>query len=74
MRIALFPFDHAARPEFTAFSAGFGLEGSTKVRSNFILRTLWLLDGRLPAGTVAVPHDFRLQGAVTWPKFRASLP
>ena len=46
----------------------------TAQRHLCILRTFRLPHGRLPTGTVAVPHDFRLQSAVTWPKFRASLP
>jgi hypothetical protein len=74
MRIAPFPFDHAAWPDSHRFFRRSGLEGRAKVRSKPILRTFWGLGRRLPAGTAAVPHDFRLQSAVTWPKFRASLP
>ena len=69
MGIALFPFDHSARPDSHRFFRRSGLEGRTEARSNPTLRTFRLPDGRLPAGTVAVPHDFRLQGAIIWPKF-----
>ena len=37
------------------------MKGRPKVRSNPILRIFRLPDGRLPAGTIAVLHDFRLQ-------------
>jgi Resolvase, N terminal domain len=59
MRIALFPFDHAARPDFIAFSAESALEGRAKVRSKPIfLRIFRLPDWSIPAGTVIVPMIF----------------